>query len=153
MPQVKSGRPEIVFGEKIRNMKKIIAAAFSLLAFFLVSCGRKSVDTLTYAIYPYVPDVEYYQEIIEQRWAEIEPDIELVRAEWNCYKDGVPDGIDVIMYDAVTQGALIENGWIQPIDSNTVQKAEDIVPFAMEGLTVDGKHRVYMLTQRLLTAK
>ena len=118
-----------------------------------MSCGRKSVDTLTYAIYPYVPDVEYYQEIIEQRWAEIEPDIELVRAEWNCYKDGVPDGIDVIMYDAVTQGALIENGWIRPIDTNTVQKAEDKVPFAMEGLTVDGKHRVYMLTQRLLTAK
>ena len=45
-------------------------------------------------MFPYLPDIEYYQEIIETRWAEIEPDIQLIRAEWDCYWDGAPEGID-----------------------------------------------------------
>jgi hypothetical protein len=51
----------------------------------------------------------------------------------------VPEGIDVIMYDAVMRDTLIEGGWIQPIDPDTVQNAEDIFPFALEDLTVDGR--------------
>ena len=97
-------------------MKKYIAAIVLFLTVFIATCGYNRVDTLTYAVYPYIPDAEYYQEIIERRWAEIEPNIKLVRAEWNCYHDGVPDGIDVIMYDAVMRDALIEDGWIRPID-------------------------------------
>lgn len=120
-------------------MKKALASVILLFTVFLTSCGRNRADTLTYAVFPYIPDAGYYQEIIERRWAEIEPDIELVRAEWDCYYDGEPEGIDVIMYDAVVQEALIENGWIQPIDLNAVQKAEDIFPFALEGLTADGR--------------
>lgn len=120
-------------------MKKLIAAVILLLTVFLALCQKNIVDTLTYAIYPYISGTDYCQEIIEQRWAEIEPGIKLVRKEWDCYYDGVPDGIDVFMYDAVMRDALIENGWIQPIDLNTVQDVEDIFPFALEGLTVDGK--------------
>lgn len=36
---------------------------------------------------------------IERRWAETEPDIQLIRAEWDCYDDGAPEGIDVVMYE------------------------------------------------------
>ena len=100
-------------------MKKCIAAIVLFLTVFIASCGYHRIDTLTYAVYPYIPDAEYYQEIIERRWKEIEPNIKLVRAEWDCYYDGAPEGIDVIMYDAVMRDALIENGWIQPIDPDT----------------------------------
>lgn len=125
--------------EKGRKHEKISCTLHIITDGFLSSCGHYDVDTLTYAFFPYIPDAGYYQEIIEKRWAEIEPDIELVRAEWDCYYDGVPDGIDVIMYDAVVQEALIENGWIQPIDPDKVYNAEDIFPFALEGLTADGR--------------
>ena len=119
-------------------MKKFIAA---IVLFLTVSAsyGNNRVDTLTYAVYPNIPDAGYYREIIEQRWAEVEPEIRLVRAEWNCYHDGVPDGIDVIMYDAVVRDDLIENGWIQPIARDAVRESEDIFPFALEGLTADGR--------------
>ena len=120
-------------------MKKCIAAIVLLLTLFIASCGNHRVDTLTYAVYPYIPDPGYYQEIIERRWSEIEPDIRLVRAEWDCYEDGAPDGIDVIMYDAITRDALIKDAWIQPIDPAAVQEAEDIFSFALDGLTVDGR--------------
>ena len=60
-------------------MKKVIVSLFSLFTFIIVSYCNDGVDTLTYAVFPYIPDAGYYQEIIEQRWAKIEPDIELVR--------------------------------------------------------------------------
>ncbi|MBR3015666.1 MAG: hypothetical protein IKH57_01045 [Clostridia bacterium] len=123
----------------IKKMKKWIAAVVLVLMAYGTPCSAESVDTLTYAVFPYLPDAVYYQELIEKRWAEIEPGIKLIRADWDCYEDGAPDGIDVIMYDAVKRDALIEAGWIQPIGLSAVQNADDIFPFAIEGLTVEGQ--------------
>ena len=121
-------------------MKRLmITLCLLVLLFCPVSCLAEPVESLTYAVFPYVPDVEHYQELVESRWAEIEPDIKLVRAEWNCYHDGAPEGIDVVMYDAIKRDALIEAGWIQPIEPDAVQNAGDIFPFALEGFTVDGR--------------
>ena len=78
-------------------MKRVVAALMVLtMLFCAVSLGKERVNTLTYAVYPYLPDAGYYREIIERRWAETEPDIQLVRAEWDCYTDVAPEGIDVI---------------------------------------------------------
>ena len=38
------------------------------------SIAEKRIDFLTYAVFPYLPEAEYYQELIERRWAEVEPD-------------------------------------------------------------------------------
>ncbi len=86
-----------------------------------------------------MPDAGYYQELIEDRWDEIHPDIQLIRADWDCYEDGAPEGIDVIMFDAVMLDKIIDAGWIQPIEPDKVLEAEDIFSFALEGLTVDDK--------------
>ena len=119
------------------TMKKCFAVVVLLI---LVLCtvvySEECIDTLTYAVFPYVPDVEYYCELIESRWAELEPNINLVRAEWDCYHDGEPEGIDVIMFDAVTRDTLLSAGWIQPIRPGSLQESEDFFPFALEGFTV-----------------
>lgn len=120
-------------------MKKSLICSILLILFCLTACGRDTVDTLTYAVYPYLPDAGYYEELIESRWAELEPDIRLVRADWDCYTDGEPEGIDVVMYDAVMRDTLIDAGWIQPIEENAVWESSDIFSFALEGLTVDDK--------------
>lgn len=122
-----------------KRRKTWLAVIVLLLLAHTASCSAESVDTLTYAVYPYLPDAAYYQDLIEKRWAEIEPDIRLIRVDWNCYEDGAPDGIDVIEYDAVMRDALIEADWIQPIDLSAVQNVDDIFPFAMQGLTVEGQ--------------
>ena|GEM_PF-1423735 len=126
----------------MRNMYniKIIRKLFTIIILLIVllvisACGEEHVNSLTYAVFPYLPDVEYYQEIIESRWAEVEPDIKLVRAQWDCYADGMPEGIDVIMYDAILQDAIVAEGWIQPIEPEEIQNSEDIYSFALEGVT------------------
>ena len=95
-------------------MKKLLATVLLLFVFFAAAAGSaEEISALTYAVYPHLPDAGYYQEIIEQRWAELEPGIQLIRAEWDCYSDEAPEGIDVIMYDAVTQDSLVSAGWIR----------------------------------------
>ena len=110
-------------------MKRLALFILMIMVFCTAAYSEESVDSLTYAVYPYLPDSGYYQELIEARWAEVEPDIKLVRAEWNCYHDGAPEGIDVIMYDAVLRDKLITAGWIQPVDPNSIQNPEVISAF------------------------
>ena len=63
-------------------MRKMIIV---LYLFGMLLCGQmcmtETVDSLTYAVFSYLPDCTYYQEIIEARWAELELDIRLIRAE------------------------------------------------------------------------
>ena len=70
-----------------RGFEAIVALIMLLGA---TGCAEARVDTLTYAVFPYLPDPVYYREIIERRWAEVEPGIQLARAEWDCYTDGAP---------------------------------------------------------------
>ena len=35
--------------------------------------------------FPYLPDTDYYQQLIESRWAELEPDIQLIRKDLDCH--------------------------------------------------------------------
>ena len=118
----------------IKKYSAAVVLLFTLL--FGTGSGGERVETLTYAVYPYLPNPGYYQELIEKRWAEIEPDIRLVRAEWNCYHDGRPEGIDVVMYVVVMRDSLIADGWIRPISPEAVWEPGDIYPHAFEGLTV-----------------
>ena len=122
-------------------MKKWVI--FLLLTFLMTLCtsceGKSDVGTLTYAVFPYLPDTQYYQELIEKRWSELEPDIKLVRAEWDCYSDSAPAGIDVVMYDCFVQDKIIDSGWIKPIERSSIQNISDIFPFAPEGASRDGK--------------
>ena len=120
-------------------MRKRFMTLLALLAVFCAAArGEEAVSALTYAVFPYVPDPGYYQELIEARWAEMEPEIPLIRAEWNCYRGAAPAGIDVVMFDAVTRDALIGAGWIQPIRPEALRDAGDFFPYALEGFAVDG---------------
>ena len=60
----------------------IIAALMMLIC--AVSLAEEGVDALTYAVFSYLPDAGYYQELIEQRWAEAEPGIRLIRTDWTA---------------------------------------------------------------------
>ena len=120
--------------------KMIIFLQVAVLMILFSSCEREGdVDSLTYAVFPYLPDTEYYQELIEKRWSELEPDIKLVRAEWDCYGDSAPTGIVVVMYDCSERDKIIDSGWIRPIDRSSIQDISDIFPFAPEGASRDGK--------------
>ncbi len=72
-------------------MKKGFTVFPALMILFITACcAGEGADRLNCAVYSFLPDPAYDQELIERRRAEIEPDFPLIRAEWNCYTDGAP---------------------------------------------------------------
>ena len=68
-------------------MKKLtIILCLLVLLFCPVSCLAEPVESLTYAVFPYLPDPEYYQELIERRWAELEPENPPIRPSLSAFR-------------------------------------------------------------------
>ena len=63
-------------------MKKGFPVFLVLMFLFSMACrAGERAEHPTCAVYPFLPDPGYYQDLIERRWAQIEPDLPLVRAE------------------------------------------------------------------------
>ena len=95
-------------------------------------------ESITMAIYPYVSNIELFQKVLTEMWAEMEPEVELQFIDWNCYSDPYPNNIDVITYDALFMEHLAESGYIQPLEAESVSNTAGIIPFAMEGARYNG---------------
>lgn len=93
------------------------------------------VESISVAIYPHLPDKNLFMRVLSEQWAQLEPNIELEFVSWDCYSEGAPEDIDVVMFDAVFTSYLAEGGYIQPIDRSMIQDADGIIPVAMDGIT------------------
>lgn len=128
----------------MKNLKIKILSIVLVLLLCLAGCtaanNGKADDSsqITVALFPYLPDVEFYQDIIESRWHDVEPDVKLSFVSWNCYEDKDPSGIDVIMYDALFESYLEEGGYIQPIKRSDIDEADDMVDFAFDDTLCEG---------------
>lgn len=108
----------------------------------VAGCSGKNdapVNEISVAIYPYVPNIQLFQDVLTRQWSQLEPDITLNFVEWDCYLDPEPQNIDVMMYDALFTSYLAENGYIQPISRQDIQNPEGMLPFAVEGSYYNGE--------------
>lgn len=119
---------------RITSMAVDIAVILLLSAvvviILMVSSGKDR--TLTYSVYPYLPDTEYYEGILEEEWEKLHPDISLEYVPYNCYKDGSPEGIDVIMFDSILERKFIEKGYIKPLNIDEFADTGDFFRFTLE---------------------
>lgn len=90
-------------------------------------------DIISVSVYPYLPDVELFCELLVDMWAEIEPDIQLELRTWDAYGDSNPQGFDVLMYDALFTTYLVENNYVQAIELGDIEELEGIIPSALDG--------------------
>lgn len=91
---------------------------------------------ISVAIYPHIPNVELFEKVLLEKWAELEPDVPLTIEHWDCYSG--PSDCDVLMYDTIVLSYLAENGLIQPIQREDIRDADDLLPFVLEGVTHNG---------------
>lgn len=90
-------------------------------------------QSLSVAVYPYIPDMQLFREILTRQWEVLEPDVALNFVEWDCYEQPDPAQIDIIMYDAMFASYLAEGGFIQPIEEDAIVDKDGILAFAVEG--------------------
>ena len=98
----------------------------------LICKAAKTDRKVTYSLYPYLPDVEYCTEVLEDEWGKLHPDIELEFVPFNCYSGGKPEGIDVIMYDTILEREFIEDGYLKPLNISDFIDIEDFYEFTLE---------------------
>ena len=64
----------------------------------------------------------------------------------DAHHDGRPEGIDVVMYDAITLDQLVDEGWIQPIGPDAVRDPEDIFPSRWRASPREARCTAYRLS-------
>lgn len=106
-------------------------------------------DTLNVALYEYVPDVERFEAAVEEKWAAVHPDISLNFVSWDSYDSDPADSLDVFVFDALFLSHFVEEGYLTPLGISQVQNANDILPFALDGCTIDGN--IYAIPQIVCT--
>lgn len=99
---------------------------------------KRTVEELSVAVYPYIPNVDLFERLLIEKWAELEPDVALNLERWECYNG--PNDCDVLMYDAVVLSYLVENGYIQPIAPEEMENVEGIIPFSLDGTFHKGRY-------------
>ena len=103
------------------------------------AAAEAGTQTVSVAVYPYIPDRELFVRVLTQQWEALEPEVSLSFVEWDCYEDPYPQQIDVMMFDAMFTTYLAENGYIQPIREEDLQDRDGILPFAVEGAYHNGE--------------
>ena len=125
--------------KEIRNTYRVsMAAGFAVIVLLTAAMVITSTAAageyrkLTYSVYPYLPDVDYYAEVLEEEWEKLHPEISLEYVPYDCYFDGRPEGIDVIMYDVIMERTFIEKGYIRPFEISDFMDTDDYYPFTLE---------------------
>lgn len=122
----------------VKSAKRILLAVVFVVIILLTVVMMNAIAAaeesgkLTYSAYPYLPDVNYYAEILAEEWEKLHPDIRLEYVPYDCYFDGRPEGVDVIMYDVIMERSFIEKGYIRPLDISDFTDAGDFFPFTLE---------------------
>lgn len=102
------------------------------------SQANEPLDTaksLNVALFPYVPDVEKFQSIIESEWKKLHPEIALNFREWDCYDNPeIDDSLDVLTFDAVYLTEYAKNGELLAIEDTQINEKTDILNFVNEGI-------------------
>ena len=98
-----------------------------------------TAEEITVAFFPYFPDLAFCQESLTAQWAALEPDVPLRFVSYNCYDEDDPGDTDVLLYDAMSMTALVQNGHIRPLDLSSVAQADGIYSSALESAYCDGQ--------------
>lgn len=95
--------------------------------------------SLEVALYPYVPRLQQFKDVIQSEWRKIEPGVVLQWADgWDGGYDMNPDpSYDVFVFDAINLGYFQANNFILPLQESQVTNYADLVPFAKTGVTVN----------------
>lgn len=121
-----------------KHFNRIVCILICVLICFSLSSCKKTKE-IKYSVYPYLLDVEYYEECIENAWNQIHPEVKITKVDYNCYHDGKPKGIDVIMYDATLESYFVESGFISPIEEECIYNKEDFFSYTLEDIKYKGK--------------
>ncbi|ACK68867.1 Thiamine pyridinylase [Gloeothece citriformis PCC 7424] len=97
---------------------------------------RENQEIIKVGLFPYVPRIEQFKDVITQSWSEIEPNVKLEfvdEEQWDGGYKRDPDGIDVFVFDGIFLEYFVKNNYLASLKSNEIDKDKDFLSYALEG--------------------
>lgn len=130
-----------------RRLPVVLSGLLLLAAFAFLPIGKASaaIETLTVALYPYVPRLDQFEDAIKQAWGQVQPDVTLKFITddkvWDggYKKDPLPEW-DVYVFDAMFFEYFKSKDWLESLAASEVNNLSDFLPYAIEGVKVEDKY-------------
>jgi len=101
-------------------------------------------ETLTVALYPYVPRPAQFKAAITQAWQKVQPNVDLVYVPTNDWDGGYSDdpkpNYDVFVFDAMYFEYFRSQGYLAAMAPNEIQNEADFLDYAKAGVQVGGQY-------------
>lgn len=111
-----------------------------ILIIFCSTSTYSSATTLRVGLYPWVPRLDQFKEVVAAAWKAQEPNIFLEFVDWDGgYKHDPSKDMDVFVFDAIFLAYFQESNFLSPIKDNEVQGLGDFVNYAIEGARIKGQ--------------
>ncbi|MBI3231246.1 MAG: thiamine pyridinylase [Burkholderiales bacterium] len=117
--------------------------AFGALSQLSVTYAQSpaTAQSLTVALYPFVPRAAQFQEVLTAEWKKQQPNVKLTFItdfeKWDGgYKKNPPQEADVFVFDATYFEQFRAANLLEPLASNEVANQDDFVEYAKTGVKV-----------------
>lgn len=129
-------------------MKPRILFSYKKLLFLLLFLGVNNVFatpiTLKVGVYPYVPRIAQFKNVIQAQWEKAQPNVKLIFveiAQWDGgYSTTPSDDLDVFVFDSIYFNSFLSKGFLAPIAENEIKNLDDFFEYAIEGVQHKGKY-------------
>jgi thiamine pyridinylase len=125
-----------------RSGRAIVASAIILATASLSQSVQ--AQTLTVALYPYVPRIIQFETTITTAWNKVHPNVPLKFIDdlsvWDGgYNTNPPDQVDVFVFDAM-YFEQFRKDYLVAMSPNEIENTDDFLPYAREAVVVDGNY-------------
>ncbi|MCA1458921.1 thiamine pyridinylase [Bradyrhizobium sp. BRP22] len=130
---------------KFRRTGYAVVASAILPVVALPSSAAEAQQSLTVALYPYVPRIGQFQNAITTAWSQVQPNVRLKfindESVWDGgYKRNPPAEADVYVFDAMYFEQFRANNYLVAMARNEIQDAADFLPYARKAVVANGKY-------------
>lgn len=97
-------------------------------------------ETLRVGLYPYVPRVDQFKEVLQSEWEKLQTgvDLEIITdmSVWDGGYDTNPAGLDVFVFDALFLNKYRDEGVLKSLTADDINSKglDDFVPYAIKGV-------------------
>lgn len=103
---------------------------------------QAGVTSLTVAVYPYVPRLDQFKNVIAEEWKKVQPNVALVWVDKNAWDGGYSNdpaaNYDVFVFDAVYYDYFIKNKNLYALRKDQISNIDDFIPYAINGIMKGG---------------
>ncbi len=124
-----------------RRALLVVVIALASVLFSTVAFAQ----TLTVALYPYVPRIDQFETAIRQAWQQVQPGVPLNFIDdlnvWDGgYDKDPPAQADVYVFDAMYFEQFRANNFLVAMAPNEIQNAADFLSYARDAVIVSGNY-------------